>query len=545
MHINHNRCGGYMVHDTLQSALIEQQQTAIPVPFVASALSEGTRINSLLPALSKNNIVSTITSLSTDYNNRYYTTTGGVNSSNWLLGQWNSLVSGKSWASAAQYTHSGFNQKSVIVTLTGSEAPDEIVVIGGHLDSTIGSTSESSTAPGADDDASGIATLTEVMRVMLSENVQPKRTIKFMAYAAEEVGLRGSKDIADAHKAANANVVGVLQLDMTNYDGSTNDITMMTDYTSAAQNTYLASLLTTYLPSTTFGYDSCGYGCSDHASWNANGVPASMPFETRMSQYNPKIHTSQDTLANMDSTGSKALKFAQLGLTYAIEMTSDTGGGTTPPTGGNELANGVAKTGLTASSGTDIKFTMVVPAGATAINFAMTGGTGDGDMYVKRGSAPTDSSYDCRPYKSGNAESCGPYTTAGTYHVRIKAYSTFSGVSLTGSFTEGSGGGGGGLPAINETRNFSVATGGWKNYTQTLAAGYSSLAVNMSGGTGDADLYTRFGSTSTTSSYDCRPYKNGNSETCTHTSPQAGDWHIDVRGYSAASNVTLTWTAAQ
>src|SRR3546814_4435219 len=71
----------------------------------------------------------------------------------------------------------------------------------------------------------------------------------------------------------------------------------------------------------------------------------------------------------------------------------------------------------------------------------MSGCTGDADMYVKFGSAPTDTSYDCRPYKSGNAESCTFATpSAGTYYVRLKAYSAFSGVSLVGDYSTGGGG---------------------------------------------------------------------------------------------------------
>src|SRR3546814_19977014 len=62
-------------------------------------------------------------------------------------------------------------------------------------------------------------------------------------------------------------------------------------------------------------------------------------------------------------------------------------------------------------------------------------------MYVTFGSAPTDSVYDCRPYVNGNTETCNITTAqAGTYFVNIKAFSTFSGVSLTGSYTAGGGG---------------------------------------------------------------------------------------------------------
>lgn len=544
MHKNHNRCGGYIVHESLQSALNAQEApVASLVGFNASTPSQGATVNRLLPNLAKENIVDTINYLSTTFNNRYYTTTGGTNSSNGLKTRWQNIVSGLSFASVSQVTHSGYGQKSVVVTLTGSEKPDEIVVLGGHLDSTIGSTSENSTAPGADDDASGIATLTEVMRVFVSEGAQPKRTVKFIAYAAEEVGLRGSGDIASSHQSAGANVIGVMQLDMTNYAGSVKDVYFMQDYTNAAQNSYIASLIDTYLASSpynvTYGYDNCGYGCSDHASWHNAGYPASMPFETQMSQYNPRIHTSNDTLQNMDSTGAKALKFAQMALAYVIELSADTSATPPPPTG-NVLTNGVPATGLSASSGSDVNYTMDVPTGATNISFTISGGTGDADMYTKFGSAPTDSSYDCRPYKSGNNESCTGTQTGGTYYIRVKAYSTFSGVSLTGSYTEG--GSGGGLPQINETRsNVSVGSGSWVHYTQDLQAGYSNFSVTMSGGSGDADLYVRHGAQSTSSTYDCRPYKNGNSESCSFPSPAAGTWYIDLNGYSAASGITLSW----
>jgi leucyl aminopeptidase len=543
MHKNHNRCGGYIVHTSLQSALVEQQQSVVPSLFTASAFSEATTVNALLPNLAATNIVDTINYLSTNFNNRYYTTSGGTAASNGLRARWEGIVNGVSWANVTQVTHSGFAQKSVLVTLTGSEKPNEFVVVGGHLDSTIGSTSENSTAPGADDDASGIATLTEVMRVYVEAGVQPKRSVKFYAYAAEEVGLRGSKDIADTDKANNVDVKGVLQLDMTNYDGSVADIVLMQDYTNAAHNTYITNILNTYLPNISHSTDNCGYGCSDHASWTAAGYPASMPFETKMNQYNPKIHTSQDTLANMDSTAAKALKFAKMALAYVVEMAADTGGTTEPPTGDLVLVNGVAKTGVAVTTGNDVVYTMDVPAGATSINFAMSGGTGDADMYVKFGSTPTDSSYDCRPYAGGNNESCTGTSSGGTYYVRLKAYSGFTGVNLTGSYVEG---GTGGLPTINETKTgVAVNSGAWVHYTQAVDAGYASFTVTMSGGTGDADLYVRKGAESTSSTYDCRPYKNGNSETCTLTSPPAGTIYIDVKGYTTASGVTLNWTAAE
>ena len=90
------------------------------------------------------------------------------------------------------------------------------------------------------------------------------------------------------------------------------------------------------------------------------------------------------------------------GRVTAIE--EGTGGGTG---GGTTLSNGVAVTGLAASTGNwTSDYTLVVPSGATNLKFAISGGTGDADMYVRLGSAPTTSSYTCRPYLTGNSETC-------------------------------------------------------------------------------------------------------------------------------------------
>jgi xanthomonalisin len=110
-----------------------------------------------------------------------------------------------------------------------------------------------------------------------------------------------------------------------------------------------------------------------------------------------------------------------------------TGGGTS---NGNTLQNGVAATGLSAAKGAKLNYTVAIPAGAKNLKVSISGGTGDADLYLKAGSAPTTSSYDCRPYVTGNTESCSVASPqAGTYYVMLNAYATFSGVSLTASWT--------------------------------------------------------------------------------------------------------------
>ncbi|MDP5212595.1 M4 family metallopeptidase [Pseudoalteromonas tunicata] len=218
-----------------------------------------------------------------------------------------------------------------------------------------------------------------------------------------------------------------------------------------------------------------------------------------------------------------------------------TGGTTPPPTGTTVLVNGTPKTGLSAATNAELLFSFEVPAGATNIKVATSGGTGDSDLYVKFGSAANDGSFDCRPYENGNAESCTLTSTGGTYYVRLKAYAAFSGVTLTGSYTSG---GTGSVQPISETvNNVSVAQGAWTRYTYDLPAGYANMTIAISGGTGDADMYVRFGAQSTTSQYDCRPFKNGNTESCSFSAPKAGTWYIDLSGYATASGVTLTLKA--
>ncbi|WP_262108234.1 M4 family metallopeptidase [Aeromonas sp. Marseille-Q5825] len=105
------------------------------------------------------------------------------------------------------------------------------------------------------------------------------------------------------------------------------------------------------------------------------------------------------------------------------------------PQPGKVLQNGVAVTNLTATKGGKLNYTIEVPTGKSQLVIASSGGSGDADLYVKFGSEPTSNSYDCRPYKSGNAETCTLNAPkAGTWHVQLSGFSAFSGVSLKASY---------------------------------------------------------------------------------------------------------------
>ncbi|GAB57056.1 collagenolytic subtilisin-like serine protease [Rheinheimera nanhaiensis E407-8] len=207
-----------------------------------------------------------------------------------------------------------------------------------------------------------------------------------------------------------------------------------------------------------------------------------------------------------------------------------------PPPTGTELVNGETVSALAGAAGDELLFTLNVPEGASNLSFVMNGGTGDADLYVKFGAEPTASDWDCRPYLFGNNESCPiDPAQAGTYFVKLIGYTAFADVNLTGSFVAPD------LPdAGGETiSNISVARRSWQHYTLEVPEGMAQLSVTIGGGRGDADLYVKYASQPSSGSYDCRPNKNGNEESCVIENPQAGTWHMSVYGYRAVTGLTL------
>jgi hypothetical protein len=96
--------------------------------------------------------------------------------------------------------------------------------------------------------------------------------------------------------------------------------------------------------------------------------------------------------------------------------------------------------------------------------------------------------------------------------------------------------------ALLDQSNLSAAKGTWTRFTVTVPAGAPSLTIVTQGGSGDADLYVRFGASPTTSAYNCRPYTNGNNETCSFANPPAGTWSIGIRGYASFSGLSVRAT---
>ena len=162
-------------------------------------------------------------------------------------------------------------------------------------------------------------------------------------------------------------------------------------------------------------------------------------------------------------------------------------------------------------------------------------GTGDVDLHVRKGLAPTLSVYDCRPYKSGSVESCavaGP----GSVFVALNGYAATSNYTLTIKFKEASGTPPPPPPPPASITHLDVtgdvALGAMKVFELAVPAGAKIQITTTSAK--DIDLYVAFDLAPTTTAYLVRGYTASGNETVTFTAPSNGKVMIGVHGYEAA-----------
>lgn len=119
------------------------------------------------------------------------------------------------------------------------------------------------------------------------------------------------------------------------------------------------------------------------------------------------------------------------------------------PSGSTQNVTALNLSNLSGDADSSQYYSFSVPSGASNLVVTTTSGTGDADLYVRAGSQPTLSVYDCRPYVGGNSETCTfASPTAGTYWVLLYGYYKFSGVTLTATFVAASGATVPGAPTI-------------------------------------------------------------------------------------------------
>ncbi len=292
-----------------------EKMAGTPTPVLPVAVRD-VRVEAAVAKVSADNIRSTIEFM-VGMGTRRHDSSQGALVANALGDKYRALAVGRDDVTISAYDHgSETPQDSLVVRIEGTSRDSEVIVLGSHLDSIAWF---GGTAPGADDNASGTATNLEIFRVLMAEGVRPARTIEIHAYAAEEVGLVGSADMASRYKEAGINVVAMLQHDMTLWKaaGTEDKIWFVTNNTDSGFNDLLATLTDGYV-GMSWGRASLSGGSSDHASWRREGFATAFPFENPTS-YNRNIHTAGDTIANSNAF-TQAAGFAKLGLAYALHF---------------------------------------------------------------------------------------------------------------------------------------------------------------------------------------------------------------------------------
>jgi len=226
----------------------------------------------------------------------------------------------------------------VIGERLGCEAPDEIIIIGGHFDSS--SDQVPSLSPGAEDNASGTACAMAAARAF--RNMSFKRTVRYAAFNGEEVGsIRGSQPYAEACARKGENVVAFLNADMVCYDedgGTRDDYAVDYDQYEWLFN-YLKATGGLYGNNLIYEEGSCG-GSDQQSFWNV-GYAAIAVIEGAVgaggSMEYPWYHTTEDTLDKLHPefgvrfVRDYAAMLAHLaGVGDDLLETPEPGGGTVP-----------------------------------------------------------------------------------------------------------------------------------------------------------------------------------------------------------------------
>lgn len=217
--------------------------------------------------------------------------------------------------------------ENVIGKQTGTQFPDEWIVVGGHYDSrnTNNSTSGTALTPGAEDNASGCAGVLELARAL--RHTPPARSIYFMCYAGEEQGLFGGAAHAQRWQTEGtlSRLRVALIMDMIGYSGDADlDVLLETNTTHAAQlHPAWSSYALNYAPELRVVLSSNAFG-SDHVPYLQRGRPSLLTIENDWDSY-AHYHRSTDLPANVSNAlamGGAILKMNAAALAVEAD-TSD------------------------------------------------------------------------------------------------------------------------------------------------------------------------------------------------------------------------------
>lgn len=266
-----------------------------------------TEFNAIINEINADSISNYIQHLES-YNSRYLLNQNRIEIANWLknkmesFGIENVVIDSFETTINHPYDHvdTSVIQYNVIAEIPGSNDPEEIIILGGHYDTYSTNTYPIEYSPGADDNASGTASVLECARVIAASQYNCPQTIRFIAFAAEEYMLNctsGSENYAAKAAQNNDNIVLMINNDMIGYhDG--NFSVSFSNYPSQQLSTNLAILSSEVYTDLNYSlWPSNWEPFADVKPFFEIGVPVVYMEETSFSPY---YHTSGDIFNNLD-----------------------------------------------------------------------------------------------------------------------------------------------------------------------------------------------------------------------------------------------------
>ena len=234
-------------------------------------------ISNLISQVTTNSVISYIQTLE-DFGTRNAQHPKHIEARDWIKQKYESFGLDVSLHSFNWNYYGSHNNHNVIAIQHGVEFPNEYIVLGGHYDSY---TYESQgNAPGADDDASGVAGVMETAKIL--SQYDSKRSIIYCAFSAEEYGLFGSGAYAQKCFNEGMNILGYFNLDMTGYLKPGDPIHMSLIYPNSALTlaNYFVNICDIYFPTIPVTkHTNLPWGDSDHTSFNNKGYKGIWWFE--------------------------------------------------------------------------------------------------------------------------------------------------------------------------------------------------------------------------------------------------------------------------
>ena len=256
-----------------------------------------------------------------DYNSRIWNSQNAFDASDWIAARMQALgleVEQQAF-NASTWLGSGQAAPNVIGIQRGTVYPDVYVVCGSHFDSfSWEAYSGGGNAPGADDNATGVASVLESARIMTQYEFE--YSIIYCAYGCEEMGLYGSEAYASRCQQQSMEILGYFNNDMNGYlYGDVIHIDCIYPNSVAPIGDYYMNIGNVYFPELPIRHVNFNDGDSDHTSFNNHGYMGIYPFEDYQ-HYSPYIHTPNDLIGTSVNSWEMSQQYCRMNIGCLAEI---------------------------------------------------------------------------------------------------------------------------------------------------------------------------------------------------------------------------------